>query len=177
MIRLMIQVVDWWEQEPFHRECFYVTGTWFTDDGITIDNKITFIWTDLDSTRMRLSLESLMTTIGVSLKRSSQHFIISYRWGFLKRFSLVNRVLSFLISYHTIYYHFLTFCWSFPNRWSLHFLFVNIFICWFLLSNSWTSFDKLLKNSCFLSSNAFPDLRNCVTSCGDSTAGSPSTTV
>ena len=20
-------------QEPFHRECFYVTGTWFTDDG------------------------------------------------------------------------------------------------------------------------------------------------
>ena len=23
----------WWEQEPFHRECFYVTGTWFTDDG------------------------------------------------------------------------------------------------------------------------------------------------
>ena len=33
---LMIQVVDWWEQEPFHRECFYVTGTWFTDDGIVI---------------------------------------------------------------------------------------------------------------------------------------------
>ena len=43
---------EWWEQEPFHRECFYVTGTWFTDDGILIETQFTrrlqagqhFIW-------------------------------------------------------------------------------------------------------------------------------------
>ena len=28
------------EQEPFHRECFYVTGTWFTDQQSHHENKI-----------------------------------------------------------------------------------------------------------------------------------------
>ena len=42
----------WWEQEPFHRECFYLTGTWFTDDGISFNEFVIFNWKMISVTRI-----------------------------------------------------------------------------------------------------------------------------
>ena len=103
----MITIGNWWEQEPFHGECFYVTGTWFTDDGIKIKRRMDSCWNKDNYSTILIN--------GHTISMAFSRVLTAYDWRFVQWKSLwypsgIPLINDFLFLIPFLFIFFIFFC-------------------------------------------------------------------